>query len=120
ARAKARADSGTAKVAERRPSTVVSAGSSRSSGGSDWRVIGACCTVPTAPRTCYRPPWRAFSATVVLVHRRRNANGRDRLDRVCGDLDGDVEQLPLALGHALQDVVGAALLRGRLAHADAH
>ena len=89
-------------------------------------------TPPTVPGNCRagRPPTTVGvaglsrvgvgRAGVVAVHGGVDAVGDDALDRVGRLFDGDVHRLALALGDARQHVVGAALLRRRLADTDPH
>src|SRR3954453_11229128 len=53
-------------------------------------------------------------------HRGVEAVGGDQLDGFGGDDDRLVEQLPFPFAEAAEDVVGAPLLRGRLADPDPH
>ena len=63
---------------------------------------------------------RSDQAAVVLLHRGVDTTRCDQLDRLRGTHDRLVEQFALGLRDAVQDVVGAVLLRGRLADADPH
>src|SRR5262249_38049705 len=69
----------------------------------------------------YRAPRRSEPgrASIHAVHGRVDAVGDDRLARVGGLLEHDVDLGALTLRELLEHVVGAVFLRHRLAHPDA-